>query len=68
MTSTLKKNEKPTISEYFDMLANQSFFPKITLPIRLSIKHGTLIDNFFCTLTENTVHITSEMNWWLRKL
>ncbi len=51
----LKINKKPKISEYFDMLTNHSFFPKISL----SIKHGTLIDNFVCKLTENTIHITS---------
>ncbi len=55
----LKINEKPKINEYFNMLTNHSFFPKITLPTRLSIKYGTFIDNFFCKLTENTIHTTS---------
>ncbi len=55
----LKINEKPKIIEYFDMLTNYSFFPKITLPTRLSIKHGTLIGNFFGKLTETTVYTTS---------
>ncbi len=41
------------------MLTNHSFVPKITLPTRLSIKHGTLIDNLFCKLTESTIHTTS---------
>lgn len=50
----LKLNSTPTIGEYFDMFTNCSFFPKITMPTRLSIKHGTLIDNIFCKLTENT--------------
>ncbi len=54
----LKINEKHKISEYFGMLANHSFFPKIILPTRLSIKHGTLIDNFVCKLTENTTYYT----------
>ena len=55
----LKINQKQIISEYFDMLTNHSFFPKITLPTRLSKKHGTLIDNFFCKLTEHTLDTTS---------
>ncbi len=50
----LKINEKQVFSEYFDMLTNHSFYPKITLPTRLSNKHGTLIDNFLSKLTETT--------------
>ena len=41
------------------MLTNHSFFPKITLPTRLSLKHGTLIDNLFCKLSEHTLETTS---------
>ncbi len=41
------------------MLTNHSFYPKITLPTRLSNKHGTLIDNFLCKLTEATLDTTS---------
>lgn len=55
----LKVNEKPIIAEYFDMLTNHSFFPKITLPTRLSNNNGTLIDNFLCKLTECTLNTTS---------
>jgi hypothetical protein len=51
----LKLNEKNIISEYFDMLTSNSFYPKITLPTRLTNNHGTLIDNFFCKLTEHTL-------------
>ncbi len=50
--------EKIAISEYFDILTSNSFYPKITVPTRLSSNHGTLIDNFFCTLTENTLDTT----------
>ncbi len=35
------------------------FYPKITVPIRLSNKHGTLINNMFCNLTDNTIDTTS---------
>lgn len=55
----LKVNEKQVFSEYFDMLTNHSFYPKITLPTRLSNKHGTLIDNFLCKLTQLTLDTTS---------
>ncbi len=41
------------------MLNSHSFYPKITLPTRLSNKHGTSIDNFFCKLTESTLDTTS---------
>ncbi len=39
------------------MLTSHSFFPKITLPTRLSNKHDTLID--LCKLTENTLDTTN---------
>ncbi len=55
----LKLNDKQVISDYFDMFTNHSFYPKITLPTRLSNKHGTLIDNFLCKLTEATLDTTS---------
>ncbi len=48
----MKKNQ---ICEYFDMFTNHSFYPKITLPTRFSNTHGTLIDNFFCKLSESTI-------------
>ncbi len=41
------------------MLTNHSLCPKITLPTILSNKHGTLIDNSFCKLTEATINTTS---------
>ena len=55
----LELNDKHIISEYFDMYTNHSFYPKITVPTRLSNKHGTLIDNFFCKLTNHTIDTTS---------
>ena len=51
----LKVNEKAIIGEYFDMLTSHSFYPKITLPTRLTNNNGTLIDNFLCKLTENSI-------------
>ena len=42
-----------------DMLTSYSFFPKITLPARLSENSGTLIDNFICKLLNNSNKTTS---------
>ncbi len=55
----LKINNKQVFRDYFDMLTNNSFYPKITLPTRLSNKHGTRIDNLFCKLTETTLDTIS---------
>ena len=55
----LKINDKPTVSEYLDMVISHGFFPKITLPTRLSERSGTLIDNFLCKLTHNFAHISA---------
>ena len=49
----LKVTETRIISEYFDMITSHSFFPKITLPTRISDNKGTLIDNFLCKLSTN---------------
>ncbi len=57
----LQINDKYIISEFFDMLTSHSFYPKITLPTRLSNNHGTLIDHFFCKLTEATLDTTSRV-------
>lgn len=55
----MKINEKPIISEYLDTLTSHSFYPKITLPTRLTNNNGTLIDNMLCKLTECTLDTTS---------
>ena len=52
----LKVNDKPIVSEYLDMVISHGFFPKITLPTRLSERSGTLIDNILCKLTHNFAH------------
>ena len=48
----LKINTREIFSEIFDTFTSNSFFPTITLPTRFSNRNGTLIDNFFCKLTE----------------
>ncbi len=55
----LKVNDEHIISEYFDMLTSYSFYPKITVPTRLTNNHGTLIDNFLCKLAKSTIHTTA---------
>ncbi len=56
----LKIADKEVLAEYFDMLTSHSFFPKITLPTRLSNKHGTLIDNIVYVSSQN-IHLTQQM-------
>ncbi len=55
----LKINEKIVFSDLFYIITYNSFCPKITLPTRFSNKHGTLIDNIFCKLTDMTINTTS---------
>ncbi len=55
----LKVNNANAISDYFDMITSHSFYPKITLPTRLTNNNGTLIDNILCKLTETTLDTTS---------
>ncbi len=57
----LKINDKQIIRDYFNILTNHSFYPKITLPTRLPDKHGTLIDNVLCKLTDRILCITSRI-------
>ena len=44
----LNINDQPIINGYFDTITSHGFFPKITLPTRLSDHHGTQIDNCLC--------------------
>ncbi len=55
----LKINEKIVFSEFLDMITENSFYPKITFPTRFSNKHGTLIDNIFCKLTDMAINTIS---------
>ncbi len=55
----LKINEKEMFGEFFDTLTENSIYPKITLPTRFSNKHGTLIDNLFCKLTDKPINTSS---------
>ena len=55
----LKVNRRQIFNDFLDCLITNSFFSKITLPTRLSSTSATLIDNFFCKLTHNTLQCTS---------
>jgi len=48
----LKINYRPVISEYADTITSYVYFPKITLPSRLSNYNDTLIDNFLRNLSK----------------
>ena len=51
----LKIKEKSGVSDFFDSVTSNGFFPKITLPTRLSTKRATLIDNFYCNLDNSFI-------------
>ncbi len=55
----LEINSKSAVSDVFDMFTEYSLFPKITLPTRFSRKRGTLIDNVYCKITDNTLNTIS---------
>ena len=46
----LNVNVKPIFNEFLGIITSHSFYPRITLPTRLSRRSGTLIDNFFASL------------------
>ena len=50
----LQVNRKSIFSEFFDLMTSFSFYPKVTLPTRLSKSKGSLIDNFFVKLSDKT--------------
>ena len=45
--------ENSNINEFLEFMISNSYFPKITLPTRLTQRKGTLIDNIFVKVTEN---------------
>ena len=47
----LKIKEKDFVNEYFDMIVASGFFPRITIPTRISNSSATLIDNCLCKIT-----------------
>ena len=53
----LKIKERPIFSEFFDILTSNIYLPKITLPTRFTDSAGTLIDIFFCKITNITASL-----------
>jgi len=54
----LKIQEKQAITNYYETIISSGFFPKITLPTRLSQRSGTLIDNILSNITKHTINST----------
>ena len=50
----LKINEKEVFADFLEMMTSFSYYTKITLPTRFSKNNGSLIDNIFCKISENT--------------
>ena len=52
-------NTKPIYHEFIDSVFTNAFLPQITLPTRFSEHSGSLLDNFFTKVTENSSNSTS---------
>ena len=59
----LKVNDKPIVSEYLDMVISHGFFPKITLPTRLSERSGTLTPSDYHFWNQNVLEGTILFFW-----
>lgn len=55
----LKINENGHVSDFLDSVIGHSMYPKITLPTRFTDTSGSLIDNIFCKLSQNTIGAAS---------
>ena len=54
-----KVNLKSKVADFFDHLVTNSFFPKISFSTCFSERNGTLIDNFFCKLSTESLNSKS---------
>jgi hypothetical protein len=54
----LKVNENDSLNNFFNVVTSHSYFPGLTLPTRLSQRSATLIDNFYCRLSDVTINST----------
>ena len=57
----LKINDKPIFNEFLDTVISHSFYPKITLPTRLTTQRGTLLDIFYCKLSNATADMKTSI-------
>lgn len=55
----LKIYEKRAFNTFFESMISNSFFPKITFPTRFSATRGSLIDNFFCKISNVSIKAIS---------
>ena len=55
----LKINEKSHFFDFLDLMFNNGFGPKITLPTRIETQSAILIDNIFCKSSSCTIDSTS---------
>ena len=49
----LKIEEVPHFLDFFEFVANHCFYPKITSPTRLAKYSSSLIDNYYCKISQN---------------
>ena len=49
----LNIGDKINVSDFFDTLTSNSFFPQITFPTKFSKRCGTLIDQLLCKISSN---------------
>ena len=50
----LKINERSVISDFFDMMVDHSFYPRITLPTRFSKKSCSLLDQIYVKQSDDS--------------
>ena len=55
----LKINETSHFADFLDLMFNNGFGPKITLPTRFGTLSATLIDNIFCKSSSSSINSTS---------
>lgn len=55
----LKIHERQIFNDYFDTVLSCGYIPKITLPTRITNNSGTLIDNFFCKISNEFANTTA---------
>ena len=51
----LKINQRTKYSEFFDLMIQNNYLPKITLPTRFARHSCSLLDNIYCKLSNETI-------------
>ena len=55
----LKVNENSTYSEFLDMMFTNSLHPKITMPTRFATHSASLLDNFYCKVSDHSLNASA---------